>query len=68
MSDIEFINAIPKFELFADFSSDKKLFGRYSNKDEHNRKFLHFLVQLEWVITRSRDGGFFIIIGKKKID
>ena len=65
-NNIEFIDSVPKFELFADLPLEKNLFEKYSNKNEYKRKLLHFLVQLEWIITRDRDGGFFIIIGKKK--
>jgi len=64
-NNIEFINSIPKFEIFSDISLEN-LFNKNSERDEHKRKLLHFFVQLKWILTRSRDGGFFIIIGRKK--
>ena len=64
-NNIEFINSVPKFKIFNGISLDKNLFEKYNDKNEHKRKLLHFLVQLKWIITRNREGGFFIIIGKK---
>lgn len=58
----EFVNGIPKAEIFANFSEQEKLF-------EPNRRgnwLDHFLIQLRLIFAGGREGGFFLMIGKKK--
>lgn len=57
-NNIKFINAIPTIEIFGKMDSIFK---------EHSRgtKLTHFLIQLNWIFSKHREGGFFIIIGQK---
>jgi len=61
-SGFEFVNSIPKTKPFSIFSYKEKLF-----KSNPQGNWLdHFLVQSKLVFTGSREGGFFLMIGKKK--
>ena len=57
----EFVYGIPNPHLLEGFSGNDSLFKL------HNRGnlFTRFLVQLILIFTGSREGGFFILIGKK---
>lgn len=58
----EFINSIPKSEFFAEIGENEKLF-----KTNSQGNFLdHFLVQLKMLFSKNNEGGFFIMIGKKR--
>lgn len=59
---VEFINSIPKSKAFETFSPEESLF-------QHNprgSKLDHFLVQLSMVLSGGKEGGFFIMIGRKR--
>ncbi len=61
-NDIEFINSIPKSKSFMPITINEKLFkpipkGNYLD---------HFIVQLNSIIAGYREGGLFIMIGKKQ--
>lgn len=58
----EFVNAIPKAEAFADFGADEKLFAA----NPPGSGLDHALVQLGLLLKGAREGGFFIMIGRKK--
>lgn len=58
----EFINSIPKAKAFAGFTERQKLF----EPNPPGNWFDHFLVQLQLLFKKSREGGFFLMIGRKK--
>jgi ubiquinone/menaquinone biosynthesis C-methylase UbiE/uncharacterized protein YbaR (Trm112 family) len=60
-SGFEFINSIPKATAES-FAPDEKLFEPNPN----GTKFDHFLVQFGDLLSGGRDGGFFIMIGRRK--
>lgn len=59
---VEFVNSVPKSKPFKPFSAEEKLFS----KSPSGTKLDHFLVQLGMVRSGSKDGGFFLMIGRKK--
>lgn len=60
-TDIEFVNSIPKLSLSMAFSRNENLFS--SNP---NGTFIdHWLVQLGMLLNGGREGGFFVMIGRK---
>lgn len=58
---IAYLNSLPKITLFETFSSREKLFQEH----DPGGKVEHLLKQLGWIVTKGREGGFFVIIGKK---
>ena len=61
-SGFEFVNAIPKLTIFSPFSEQEPLF-----KNQEQGTFIdHLLVKSKLVFTGSKEGGFFIMIGRKK--
>lgn len=58
----EFINAIPKVRPFDQFSTNEKLF----EKNPQGNSLDHLLVELGLMLEGGRDGGFFLMIGRKK--
>ena len=61
-NDFEFVNAIPKVRPFSPITINEKLF-RLNPK---GNLFDHFIVQLGSIINGYKEGGLFIMIGKKK--
>lgn len=61
-SGFEFRNAIPKLKASDTFSENEDLF----KPNDRGCWFDHFLVQMRLLFTGSREGGFFIMIGRKK--
>lgn len=59
---VEFINSIPKSTAFAFFSPQEQLF----QANPRGTRLDHFLVQFGMLLSGGREGGFFIIIGRKK--
>ncbi len=60
-NDIEYMNSIPKINIGERLTSGERLFERH-----HPGTTLdHLLSQLWWIFTKGREGGFFILIGKK---
>jgi SAM-dependent methyltransferase len=57
---IEFTNSIPK-STGDSFSQDEKLF----KPQPRGTKFDHFMIQLGDLLTGGRDGGFFVMIGRR---
>lgn len=61
-TDFDFINSVPKLKAFGGFLKNEKLF-------QPNPRGLwldHFLVQAQLLFSGGREGGFFLMIGKKK--
>jgi SAM-dependent methyltransferase len=60
-SGFEFVNSIPKATAFSSFQENEKLF----EANPAGSAFDHFLVQLGMVLTGGREGGFYLMIGRK---
>jgi SAM-dependent methyltransferase len=58
----DFVNAIPKAEAFATFAADEKLFA----DNAPGSRLDHALVQFGLLLQGAREGGFFIMIGRKQ--
>jgi len=58
---VEYINSLPKISLDEQFALGEKLF----EKHDLGGKIDHFLSQLSWMFTQGKEGGFFIMIGRK---
>ena len=58
---IEFINAIPKFRPDEAFSAREHLLGR----SEPGTGFQRAMAQAQMIVKGSREGGFFVVIGRK---
>lgn len=58
----EFVNSIPKAEIFKDFLEQEELF----EPNRRGNRLDHFLIQFRLMFTGRREGGFFLMIGKKK--
>lgn len=58
----DFVNAIPKAEAFAPFAADEKLF----TDNAPGSRLDHALVQFVLLLRGAREGGFFIMIGRKQ--
>ncbi len=56
-----FVNSVPKAEAFQAFSSDEKLF----ESNSEGTVLDHFLVQLGMLLSRGKEGGFFVMIGRR---
>jgi SAM-dependent methyltransferase len=61
-NDIEYVNAIPKIRLGERFTSSDSLF----ETRPVGSRLEHLVCQLGWIFTEGREGGFFILIGRKK--
>ena len=58
----EFINSIPKTKVFTDLSEQEKLF----RPNPRGNRLDHFLIQFRLMLTGGREGGFFLMIGRKQ--
>jgi len=61
-SGVEFINSVPKSTAFDPFSPEEKLF----EANLRGTKLDRFFVQLGMLLRGGREGGFFVMIGRKK--
>ena len=59
---VEFINSVPKSTAFDPFSPEEKLF----EANLRGTKLDRFFVQLGMLLRGGREGGFFVMIGRKK--
>ena len=57
----EFYYGVPSPKAFQKFKADDRIFKQH----ERGSTLDHFIVQLNLVFTGSREGGFFILIGKR---
>ena len=46
------------------FSVDERLFKAHSP----GSRLDHFLVQAKWILTGGKEGGFYVMIGRKKTE
>lgn len=58
----DFINSIPKSKAFKTFSRQEKLF----NPNPRGNWLDHLIVQTHLMFTGSKEGGFYVMIGKKR--
>lgn len=58
---VNFLNAVPKITLFDHLTPKEHLF----NPHRRGAKLEHLASQLLWTITQAREGGLFILIGRK---
>lgn len=61
-TNIEFINSVPKATAFTPFSSGEELF----KVNPRGTAVDHFVTQLGMLVSGGKEGGFFIMIGRKK--
>lgn len=59
----EFVNSIPKAKAFQPFSGNERLFA----KTQEGNWLDHIIVQSQLVLTGSKEGGLFIMIGKRVV-
>jgi SAM-dependent methyltransferase len=59
---IEYVNAVPKIRLGRRFTSADSLF----EPQAAGSRVEHLLCQFRWIFTEGREGGFFILLGRKK--
>ena len=59
---IEFVNGVPKCMSGRAISADEQLFRPAAR----GSKLDHFIVQLLLLLTGAKEGGFFIMIGRKQ--
>jgi SAM-dependent methyltransferase len=63
-NDIEFINCLPSLRLFDTFSIE---FQNLFRKDTSVKTWKPFwLPQIKWVLTTDREGGHFLMVGRKR--
>ena len=62
LNNFEFVNAIPKMKPFSPVTINEKLFQFRSKGNFID----HFIVQISSMVNGYKEGGLFIIIGKKK--
>jgi SAM-dependent methyltransferase len=58
---IQYINAVPPIRLGDEFTAAERLFEPHLVGDRLD----HLLAQLGWIFSKSKEGGFFITIGRK---
>jgi len=58
----DFVNGIPKVRAFDIFSDEERLFKPNSK----GTAFDHFMVQSRLILNNKSEGGFFLMIGKKR--
>jgi hypothetical protein len=58
----DFVNGVPKFKIWDDFEYDEKLF----EEADPGSAFERGLSQARMVVTGSKEGGFYIVIGRKR--
>ena len=63
-NDFDFVNAIPKPNIFAKFSEFESLF----EETPKGSSFDHLLVQLKLAMTGAEEGGFFVMVGRSRKD
>lgn len=59
---LEYVNSVPRITFGGRFGPDERLFEPRSR----GSALEHLLVQLGWIVTKGREGGFFILIGRRR--
>ena len=58
----DFVNGIPKYRPWEAFRDDEDLFEVHDPGTAFDRA----ISQLEMIVSGSREGGFYIVIGRKR--
>lgn len=58
----DFVNGVPKFRPWEPFRDDEDLFA----PQDPGTAFDRAIAQLQMIVTGSKEGGFYIVIGKKR--
>jgi SAM-dependent methyltransferase len=58
---VEFVNSFPKLQAFTPFTAEERLF----EAKPRGTRLEHFFAGLGLLLTGGREGGFFIMIGRK---
>lgn len=58
----DFVNSIPKSKAFEAFSENERIF----KPNPRGNRLDHFIVQSHLAFTGSKEGGFFVMIGRRK--
>ncbi len=61
-SGFQFINGIPKLSVWEPFGADEQLF----TKADSGTRLARGLAQAKMIITGNQEGGFYIMIGRKR--
>lgn len=61
-NNVEFINSVPKPSPFIAFTSKEQLFQKIPQESRAD----HLLVQLQMMAKGSKEGGLFVMIGRKR--
>lgn len=61
-SGFEYVNSVPKIDFSGEIEESEQIFSQHPV----GTKTQHMLAQLRLVFTGAREGGFFIMIGKRK--
>jgi SAM-dependent methyltransferase len=60
---LEYVNAVPKIRIGEYLTPSEILFDPH----REGSRFDHMIAQLGWVFTQGKDGGFFLMMGKKPV-
>jgi SAM-dependent methyltransferase len=63
-SNLTYVSSFPKIELISSSDVDR-IFKRRRSHHLFNGRTAHILVQLGWIRTQNRGGGYFVIVGQK---
>jgi len=58
---LEYLNSVPKVNPAERLTKDERLFERH----DPGSKLDHLFSQLRWIASQGREGGFFILIGRR---
>ena len=59
---IDYVNGLPKIRLFEYVRAEDRLF----EKSEPGGRIQHMFVQLGWILSTRKEGGYFLLIGQKE--
>ena len=59
---IRYVNSIPKITLMEELTEDEEIFGEH----DAGSRFDHLARQTMWIFTEGREGGFFLMFGRKE--
>jgi SAM-dependent methyltransferase len=60
-NNVHYLNSIPKIVIGERFCEKERLFAPH----RAGGKLQHFLKQVSWMFSQGREGGYFIVIGRK---
>jgi len=65
-NDIDYINSMPPIEVWRSLKSNNNAFKKPEVSDWRRSVCARFFVQLKWSISLRDNGGYFVLIGKKR--